>query len=167
MALVKRCPDCGTLYASPYPMACRECFADLSMIPVKEESLERQSDPTASKSLKSNEWAFVSEDGQALLKIKQGETFEIGREHTLKEYLCRFSMVGRLQARLAADDDRLIITNLGRTNKIMVDRTIIWEDQSAELRNESKVILGRNPDEMGGYDDRENCAFFKVEKVPE
>lgn len=165
MALVKICPVCKTACRSPYPMECPLCFEDLSMVPVTEESVNSQSVSTDDIAHQRSTWVFVSEDGQARLPIKSGDTFDIGREHTLKEYLSRFSMVGRLQARLTADNDKLTITNLGRTNRIMVDRAIIWEDQVAELNNDSKVILGRNPDEMGGYDDRDNCAFFRVEKI--
>lgn len=168
MALVKICPVCGKAYKSPYPLECSLDLEDLSIVPVTEESMNIDSSIQTDNSGKQQvtQWMFVSEDGQARLIINEGDSFDVGREHTLREYLRDFTMVGRLQARLTINQDgNLTITNLGRTNKIMVDRVIVFEDQTVEVHNGSTVILGRNPDELGGYDDRKNCAFFKIEKI--
>ena len=167
MASVKVCPQCGRAYKRPFPAMCADDMEDLIMVPITEEKEEMGIDAIITAIQKKTTWLLVSEDGEARLSVASGDAFNLGREHTLKEYLKRFSMVGRLQARIEANGDELIIKNLGRTNKIMVDGRIVFEDQSAALKNGSRVILGRNPDEMGGYDDRVNCAFFRVEKVAE
>lgn len=167
MASVKICPQCGRAYKRPFPAMCSLDMEDLLMVPITEKKEEEDLDDIITAMQEGTSWIITSEDGEARLLVTSGDSFDIGREHTLKEYLYRYSMVGRLQARIEASGDSLIIKNLGRTNKIMVDGRIVFEDQIAELKDGSRVILGRNPDEMGGYDDRENCAFFQVKKRTE
>lgn len=178
MAEYVQCPDCNHKNLpimidgrTIWPDTCENCGGDISTCDVLNGDLTAASQiplppvPQAEAiPEKEIEWVLISEDARARLTLHNGDSYDVGREHTLSDYLMAFSNVGRLQARIYAENDQLFLLSLGTTNQTMVDRRCYFASQTVELQHDSIVILGRRPDEMNGFDDHERCAFFKVEK---
>ena len=121
--------DCGCVNSAT-AKKCIECGEDISDIA-----------PTMNVQRGECTFVMASLDGNFVFEIKEGEVV-IGREHEMREYLISRPYVGRKQAKLIKEEDKVFIENLGETNYTFVNNERIVE--RTELKPDDEIGLGGN-----------------------
>lgn len=129
----KRCSECGFIN-EPQARKCTKCGEDLSDVPVS--AIEQSDLPGPGNTRKRYE--IVSIDGQYSIDLPEDEqSFIIGRDAFLSEYLTEKLYVSRQQAAIAIDSDQFLIRSLSRTNPTFVN------NQELEKGKEYAFPLGQ------------------------
>ncbi|MBO5536794.1 MAG: FHA domain-containing protein [Clostridia bacterium] len=152
---IRICENCG-MHHRPNERKCSQCGEDISdILPVAENGPGSQ-EPTPVMLLP-RRYMLASLQGDLLYEIPEGETV-LGREAALSDYLRERLYVGRKQARLCLEDDRLSIGNLRATNETFVNNRRLG-DQMTELCEGDEIGLGGNS--VSGKR-QDLAAYFRV-----
>jgi len=125
--LVRIC-DCGVKNL-PAARKCSSCGEDISDIQPETDTNHVTT------------YILSSIDGAYTFEVNK-PTVTIGREQSMKEYLCKKVFVSRVHAKIVIDDNTLIIENLSPTNFTFVNNKKLSLGEQAELSNGDELGLG-------------------------